>query len=531
MANDSHSLSASPDRQPWRVLVICILVVVSTALSPPLIRLLGLEFWLEAPLTQRQDSALSALSGFVLVLMILGSGVLGDLYGRRRVLLGLMALHVLSLVLAVLVSGTDYWLWSLRLVAVIKAMIAPLLLAILINQYSGANRLRALVIYSGLSALVYLLVPVADRWLLAQGATLLLVAPPVIATLIGIFLVRRYVPGERNSRIRPRPASVIAVAVWAAAVCSLVYGALLLLGLGLNALLPYMFLALGIITLVLINRFEQRPISETWRYTIYRERPLAIAILTGIVLVLALKTVFSNLYYFFTDIRDFSVLGATLMLLPVLLGGILLGGLAVKVADSRSEHAAIAIGMAILGGATAGLAILAPDVPYLLLAPSLLALGLGYVLANAPRVLLLARSVPDRLDACVQAIGVATATVGGALAYSVTLGLIDFFSQRIYAESLAALGAGDAFIEGQLALVQGVLGASEKLLLPEQQASLIATLVPAYEAAYVMALARVMLVLALICFAVALLAYFGLRESDLDTSPPPVEIEFIKDEA
>lgn len=531
MTSAAPAAPAPSDRHLWRVLAVCILILVSTALSPPLIRLLGLEFWLDTTLTQRQESALSAVEGFVLVLMILGSGVLGDLYGRRRVLLGLMAFHVVSLFLALLVSGTDFALWSLRLVAIIKAMIAPLVLAILINHYSGSARLRALVLYSALSALVYLFVPLADRWLLANGATLSLVAPPVIATLISLYLVRRFVPQEQNRRVRPRPASVIAVAVWAASICSLAYGGLLLLALGLSAALPYMFLALGIIGLLLIHRFEQHPISEAWRYTIYRERPLAIAIVTGIVLVLALKTVFSNLYYFFTGIQDVSVLGATFLLLPVLFGGILLGGLAVRVANSRSEHVAIAAGMAIIGVAVAGLAIMAPDVPYLLLVPSLLVLGLGFVLANTPRLLLLARSVPDRLDASVQAIGVATAAVGGALAYSVTLGLINFFTQRIYAESLTRLGAGDAFINEQLARVDGIVQASEGLLMPEQQASLVAALVPAYEAAFVVALARMMLVLAVICFGVALLAYLGLRDADIDTSAPPVEVEFIDGKA
>ncbi len=514
--------------QRWRVLAICVLIIVSTALSPPLIRVLGLEYWLETTLSERQESVLTALAGFGLVLMILASGVIGDLYGRRRVLMGLILLHIVLLVMAPFLSGTELFLWSLRLVAVVKAMIAPLVLAILIQHYSGKARLQALVIYSTLSAVVYLAVPWADRWFIANGVTLALVLPPIAASLVSAYLLHRYLPGEKNQQVRPRPASVIAVAFWAAAVCSLAYGGLLLLSLGFNAVLPYLFLALGVGGLLLIRYFEQHPIAEDWHYAIYRERPLAIAIIVGITLVLVLKTVSTNLYYFFTGIQDVSIVVATLRLLPVLLGGFVLGALAVRITDSRSEHAAIAAGMATIGVATIGLTIMAPDVPYWFLAPSLLVLGLGYVLANSPRLLLLANSVPDRLDASVQAIGVATSTVGGAMAYSLTLGLISFFTRRIYGNTLTDMGASQAFIDQQLELVDVVVRASEGMVFPEQQAAMAGAVVPAFEYAFVVALARTMLVLGGVCFVVALLAYYGLREEDIDTSAPPIEVEFVE---
>ncbi len=535
--SNAHIVTASTSTTPetsaahrWRVLAICVLVIVSTALSPPLIRVLGLEFWLETSLSQRQESIVTALAGFGLVLMILASGVIGDLYGRRRVLVGLIVLHVVSLGVAMLLSGTELFLWSLRFVAVVKAMIAPLVLAILIEHYSGKARLQALVIYSTLSALAYLAVPWADRWFLTNGATLALVLPPIVASLVSAYLVRRYVPGEADQHVRPRPASVIAIAFWAASICSLAYGVLLLLGLGVSAVLPYLFLALGIGGLLLIRHFEQHPIAEGWHYSIYRERPLAIAIIVGIVLILVLRTVSTNLYYFFTGIQDVSIVIASLRLLPVLLGGFLLGALAVRITDSRSEHSAIAAGMATIGLATAGLTIMAPDVPYWFLAPSLLVLGLGYVLANSPRLLLLAHSVPERLDASVQAIGVATSTVGGAMAYSLTLGLISLFTRRIYSSTLADMGASQAFINEQLALVDVVVRASEGMAFPEQQAAMAAAIVPAFEYAFVVALARTMLVLAGVCFLVALLAYYGLREEDIDTSAPPIEIEFVEED-
>jgi hypothetical protein len=91
-------------------------------------------------------------------------------------------------------------------------------------------------------------------------------------------------------------------------------------------------------------------------------------------------------------------------------------------------------------------------------APLLALLGLGFIVGNAPYLLLLSSSVPRELTATVQAVGRTTAQLGGALAYAFMLTLIAGFGTRALVRSAEAALVTPAAIEQQLSSLAAAVG-------------------------------------------------------------------------
>ncbi len=508
----------SPSRSGPPVVLISIVIVLSTALSPPLMRMFGPDLWQGFGFAQQGWSILRAIQGFILVLFVLSSGVLADLFGRKRVLTLLLVFHMVLLTAGIFVPNRVSLITVLTGLAVSSSMITPLIITFIVVFYSGAARIKAITLFAGASAISITLIPLVDNWLLTSEFVWVMFAIPLAAAAIGLYLMRRYIPTGMTPD-RPRPINVIIVAIWAAAVCAMAYGLLLIVGLGPRDPIGWLFLIGGVASLVAIGHFETNPVSEEMRYELHRERPLTIAIISGIILALALKTISGQLYYFFKDIQDTTVVVSALRLVPIVIGAVLLGALAARITDRQGDRAALALGLGVMGLSALGLSVLEPDIAYAFVAPLLIFAGFGYVLGNSPRVLLLSRSVPRQLETTVQAIGVATSQVGGAMAYTMTLGLITIFTSRIYSDALTSAGVSADVIDRQLALVELVTNATRGAIPPEQQADTIAAIIPAYELAHTEAVTRMLIVLGLICFAVALIVFFGVEEEEMDAAP------------
>lgn len=499
------------------VLLVSLVVVLGTSLSPPLMQILGSQFWQGHGVTQQSVSLLTAVGSFVIVLFILGSGVLGDLYGRKLVIAVLLSAQILLHIVGLLSSNAGTIASTVSILSVVSAMIHPLVLAALVTAYKGRLRVVALTLYFAVGSLSTILIPVVDNLLLNTRLAWLVFAMPLSVSVLGLILVWRFLPSRKRPS-RPRPADVIAVALWAAAVCAAIYGLLLLVGVGVSSWLAWLFLVGGIAGIVLIGRLEAQPLAEEYRFVLYRERPLTVAIVSGVVLALTLKAIVAQLYHFFKDVQDAGIFVSALMLLPLLIGAVLLSVLVARIASQRRDTTALALGLVSIGLAALGLGILEPDIAYIVVAPLLLLTGFGYVLGNTPRVLLLSRSVPRQLESTVQAIGVATSQVGAAMAYTMTLNLILLFTTRIYEGVLNNLGLTQDAIERQLELVAVVTRATQGTP-TEQQAGLIAAVVPAYEAAHVEAVSRTLFLLGVICLLTAPIVYLSVSEKDTDAAP------------
>ena len=242
------------------------------------------------------------------------------------------------------------------------------------------------------------------------------------------------------------------------------------------------------------------------------------AIFAGIVLYLALYAISVQMFNFLSRVQNLSAIISGIALAPILVGAIISIQLARKTRH-WSIRQAISVGLVVVGIPAIILSLVQPDFSYLLLLPSLLLLGFGFILANSPRLLLLSSSVPRNLAATVQSIGDATAHMGSALAYSFMITLIEGFGMRAYVQTLESFG----LTEQQIAIRLTTLArASEdiSILLPaEEETAFLQQIDFWIVQSYTVGLSRAMLVLGIVCLFSAAVVYIGLRASDREARP------------
>ncbi len=508
-----HFNTAVPDGaiRPGYVFAACVVVMMSTYLSPSLIRLLGPQLRVELAATESQWAALTSLRSLLLIAFVLAGGVLGDLLGRRRVLLWVLIADLGANSLRLLTSSQDLFLTAGILDAALNAIIGPLNMTILMLAFTGRARVYAIIGFSVLGGVGYLLAPLVAEWLSTALAVRAIFFLPAVLELLGLGAVFKYVPESRSSP-QTRRADVIALAVWAGGICAVIFGVIQAGSLSWGHPLVLSSLGVGALLLIGIVGLEQGLAGGRFSFKLHYSRQLSVAIIAGVVIFLVLYATSAQIYRFLAEVQDYTWILAGLALAPLLVGTVFLGTLVARFTIKLTLRQNLAFGLVILAGAALGLSLLQPGIPYEGLAVLLGLVGLGFIVGNTPRLLLLSRAVPLDLLATVQSIGDATAQAGAALSYSLMVSLIETFSQSSYTRQLRAAGLSLLEIGQRLDALASAQRAASTILAPEGQLAALEQVAPGYRVAYTVGLSRSFLVLAAVCLVCAAVVWLGLRE-------------------
>lgn len=493
-----------------------VIVMLAADFAPPFLRILGSRAWTGLGITEGQWSIFMALRGLFFIIFILSAGVMGDLYGRRRVLLLTLVAFVFCVPILLFnpalssVFVITYTLW-----AIFGLMIRTLCVTFVILKYEGRQRVLALVIYSILAGAAFILSPLLASTLKKSVSFNAVFIAPVVLALIGFYLVQNYIPESRVSDNFWR-LDAIALAVWTFGVCLTIFATLLSGGLGWTSPLVLVGLGFGGALILTMSWLSGKPLTEKWRFKLHYDRRLGIAILAGVALYLALFAITVQVFNFMSRVQNISSIVSGIALAPVLVGSFISVQLARQTSRWKLGQA-IAAGLVLMGIPALVLSLLRPGVTYWLLLVCLLLLGFGFILGNSPRLLLLSTSVPRSLSATVQSIGSATAHLGSALAYYFMITLLEGFGMRAYVQTLESFGFSDLQISIRLTTLAR---ASEEISIiapAEEQAQILQQIDYWIVQAYITGLSRAMLVLSVVCLFSAAIVYLGLRnykESD-----------------
>jgi MFS transporter, DHA2 family, multidrug resistance protein len=152
----------------------------------------------------------SVVSVLIMLACMLVGGLLGDFFGRRRVLLLGTLVSTLAGAMAALSPSVPWFVATRTLDVAASALAFPLTLAVVRLTFQGRERALAMLVYvtvSSVAMLVALLAIIIEQ-LAGWRATLVV---PSVAGVVGSYLAWRYVP-ESRARERVLRQALTAVA-------------------------------------------------------------------------------------------------------------------------------------------------------------------------------------------------------------------------------------------------------------------------------------------------------------------------------
>src|SRR5262245_40262055 len=369
--------------------------------------------------------------------MLLG-GLLGDTYGRRRVLVYGCAGVVAASALAALSASAGQLAAARALDGLANAAVGPLTLALVMGLFPGDQAQRAIALFLGLSALGVALGPlVAGAIIQGFGWRAGFAAPALVGALggIGVRLFAPEVRGGERRRLGGVGALVVAVALLA-----LVFGVVGASSNGWGHPRVLQSLAVGAGALLAFVWWERRVRDPLLDLSLFRSRALTAALVNGMLIALVMGGAILPLLYFFQNVQGMQPVPALLRLVPMVVAAAACSPFVGNLVVSRGPRPVILGGLALIVAGSAILAMLQPTTSYLLILAALLLIGAGNIAVITPVTEIVLGSVPPERSGAAAALNNAAVQVGGALGAAVLTSVFLDAARADYAARLAPTG-------------------------------------------------------------------------------------------
>jgi EmrB/QacA subfamily drug resistance transporter len=440
--------------------------------------------------------------------MLLG-GLLGDTYGRRRVLVFGCAGVVGASAFAAVSASAGQLALARALDGVANAAIGPLALALVMSLFPAAEAPRAIGLFLGLSALGIALGPLCAGVVVeALGWRAGFAAPAVIAALggLGVWLFAPEVKSDERRRVDGIGALGVAVALLA-----LVFGVVGASSAGWSDPRVQQSLAVGAGALAAFVWWELRVHDPLLDMSLFRSRALNAALVTGTLIALVMGGAILPLLYFFQNVQGLPAVPALLRIVPMVIAAALASPVVGNLVARRGPRPVVLGGLVLIVLGGIGLSFLRPDTPYAAILAGLVLVGVGNIAVITAVTEIVLASVPASRAGAAAALNNAAMQVGGALG-AATLTTVFLDSARTdYAARLAPTGLALEKIREITRAWRQAVGESASTgarVLPE---GLERHFEEAFRAAFTVGVGRVFAVAALIAVVCAVFAWFGIR--------------------
>jgi MFS transporter, DHA2 family, multidrug resistance protein len=297
------------------------------------------------------------IDAYLLVLgaMMLPAGLLGDRFGRKRLLLAALALFGLGSLACAYATTSGQLIAARAVLGLAAAFILPLSLAVLPVLFEESERQRALAIVASSAIAAYPLGPILGGWLLTSfwwGSVFLINVPVIV---LALFAVTFLMP-ESRSAIRRRM-DPVGVVLSAAGLVALTYGVIEAGDQGWGDRRAWGFLVAGALVLAAFVGWERRVGRSGTRQPLvdldlFRSRGFTWGMILSTLLSFALIGLLFAVPQYLRAVLGYDAMGAGLRLLP-LIGGMIVG---LGAGDRLSVRAGARITVAVgLGTAAAAL--------------------------------------------------------------------------------------------------------------------------------------------------------------------------------
>ena len=323
---------------------------------------------------------------------VLYLGALGDRYGRKRMLLLGMGLTIPASLLAGFASSIGLLFFARVLGGVAAGMAFPTTLALITALWSGADRTRAIALWSAIGGAIASLGPLLSGALLESfdwGSVFLVTLPLAV---LALFMAWRFVPAHVNEATEPvdNLGGILSVLLIAALV------------LGINiAPVPgkgMLAIGLGIVALAAVVAFvirQRRVRAPLYDLEVAGRRIFWVAAVAGIIVFGSLMGAMFVGQQFLQNVLGYSTLDSGLAILPAAVLMVIVAPRSARLVEARGARFTLLVGYGFcLLGFLAMLLLWKDDIAYWKVGLGYALIGVGVGFAGTPASHSLTGSVP-----------------------------------------------------------------------------------------------------------------------------------------
>jgi EmrB/QacA subfamily drug resistance transporter len=349
--------------------------------------------------------------------LILLAGSLSDIFGRKRILLtGLLVFGGASVLCAV--SPTHTFLVVARaLQGVGGALLVPSSLAIIISNFKGAEKSKAIGTWTAWTGIAFVIGPLLGGFLVDDFSWRLIFAINVIPISVCIWLLTKLDIIERRSKAT---LDVVGAILCCLGLLGVVFSLIEQPTHGWHSLISVIPLIAGVILLVGFAMYERRAKNAMLPLSLFKVRNFTVGNLATVMIYGGLSISTFLIVIFLQEVGHFSAFNAGLALLPVTVIMFFLSPQFGKLAGKYGPRLFMSVGPMVAGIGFILMSRIALPVDYpTMLLPSVLIFAVGLATTVTPLTTAVLEDVREDYSGIASAINNAIARIAGLLAVAI----------------------------------------------------------------------------------------------------------------
>ncbi|MFI8187804.1 MFS transporter [Streptomyces sp. NPDC085946] len=461
---DGPRIPEAVHRRRWAILGVLMLSLLIVVLDNSILNVAVKTISTPAPtgLGATQSQLEWAINAYTLVFagLLFSAGLLGDRLGRKKVLLGGLAVFGAGSALAAF-SGSPGELIAFRAVMGSgAAFVMPATLAVLMHVFEREEQPKAIGIWAGGVGLAIAVGPITGGVLLDHfwWGSVFLVNVPIV--LVALALMLWLVPDSRD----PNPGRIdpVGVVLSVVGLVLLVYG-IIEGGERADFTDPVVLstAGAGLAVLVAFVVHEKRSDHPSIDVTYFRDKVFSAAIVAMTLTFFALMGVTFFSVFYTQSVRGYTPLQTGLLMLPLAAAQMVFAPRARLVVGRFGHKATTTAGMLVVAATLAAFAVLDADTPIWALEVLFFLMGTGMAHIMTPVSVVIMQALPREKAGSASALSNTFRQVGGALGIAVLGSVLSAAYRSGIEDSLGALPPGLRHTAGES--VEATLGVAAGL--------------------------------------------------------------------
>jgi MFS transporter, DHA2 family, multidrug resistance protein len=420
---DSNSKEGVVRSRKWWALVPMVLAVLTVGLDGTILSVALPTLGRSLHASTGQLQWFVAAYTLVFAAALVPGGMLGDRYGRKRMLVLSLLLFGVASIACALAASAEAFIAARALLGLGGAVMLPMVLAMLPVLFDETERPRAIGAVTAAAVLGYPIGPLLGGWILTRfdwSWVFLINVPVVVLAVIAVIVL---LPESRSS-VRQR-VDLVGVALSAGGIALLTFGVINAGDVGWSDSAALVDMLGGVLALAAFVLWERRVKAPLVDLRLFRSRAFAWGASLSSVVSFVLFGLLFTVPLYFQVVRGADAQGSGLRLLP-LIGGLLVGGAFADRLVARVGASTVAAGGLVLlaaGFAFGATTTIATGDAQSIAWIALSGLGLGLVLPTTIDAAL--GAVPEESSGVSSAVLQAFRMVGGALGAAILGALIN----------------------------------------------------------------------------------------------------------